>query len=590
MPLARRAREDGWYTPTARPCTPHGPLFRCTPGTVESVPARAVSTIADLFGVSRLMISQPSNLSSPASPLFPDQSLFIPLTCYCNPNNNLSYTTLTYTINNGDTFYQISTHHLQNLTSYQAIELVNPSLVPTLLNVGENVVLPIFCKCPNKIQLANQLNFFIFYVFQPSDNLSSIAAKFGSDIHSIVDINGKSTSHFKTIYVPVSRLPQLVQPSVAPHLPSPASRSNKVIVGLGVSCFLLIFLILVMGVWIYRDFMKKSGKYRKDERKKGFMTSMDDEILMADVSDCLDKYKVYGVQEVKEATNGFAPGCLIQGSVYKGCIGGEFYAIKRMKWNAREELKILQKVNHGNLVRIQGFCIDPEDGNSYLVYEFVENGSLHSWLYGDRKMKKKLDWKARLKIAIDVANGLQYIHEHTRPRVVHKDIRTSNILLNRNMRAKIANFGLAKSGCNAITTRIVGTQGYIAPEYLADGIVTTKMDVFAFGVVLLELVIGKEAVSDEGKVLWMNVSAVLEGKESEKYQRMKHWMDASLFDESCSIESVVNVMTVAIACLQRDPSRRPNMVDIVYTLCKSDDLYFDFSGEDGLSVTHVSAR
>ncbi|KAF6158038.1 hypothetical protein GIB67_014832 [Kingdonia uniflora] len=203
----------------------------------------------------------------------------------------------------------------------------------------------------------------------------------------------------------------------------------------------------------------------------------------------------------------------------------------------KEEALIFFKVNHGNLVRIQGFCIDPEDGNCYLVYEFVENGSLHSWLHGDRKMKKKLDWKTRLKIAIDVANSLQYTHEHTRPRVVHKDIRTSNILLNRNMRAKIANFGLAKSGFNAITTHIVGTQGYIAPEYLADRIVTTKMDVFAFGVVLLELVIGKEAVSDEGKALWMNVSAVLEGKESEKYQRMNHWMEATLLDESCSIES-----------------------------------------------------
>ncbi|KAJ6771690.1 LYSM-DOMAIN RECEPTOR-LIKE KINASE-RELATED [Salix koriyanagi] len=114
---------------------------------------------------------------------------------------------------------------------------------------------------------------------------------------------------------------------------------------------------------------------------------------------------------------------------------------------------------------------------------------LHSWLHGNEK--EKVRWKTRLRIAIDVANGLQYIHEHTRPRVVHKDIRSSNILLDSSMRAKIANFGLAISGCNAITMHIVGTQGYIAPEYLAGGVVSTRMDVFSFGVVLLELISGK---------------------------------------------------------------------------------------------------
>ena len=93
-------------------------------------------------------------------------------------------------------------------------------------------------------------------------------------------------------------------------------------------------------------------------------------------------------------------------------------------------------------MKLEGFCIDPEDTNCYLVYEFIENGSLDSWLHENEN--EKLNWITRLRIAVDVANGLQYIHEHTRPRVVHKDIKSSNILLDSNMRAKIANFGLAK--------------------------------------------------------------------------------------------------------------------------------------------------
>lgn len=239
-------------------------------------------------------------------------------------------------------------------------------------------------------------------------------------------------------------------------------------------------------------------------------------------------------------------------------------------------------------MRLEGFCIDPEDATCYLVYEYVENGSLQTWLHGGRD--EKLNWKTRLRIAIDVANGLQYIHEHTRPRVVHKDIKSSNILLDGNMRAKIANFGLAKSGCNAITMHIVGTQGYIAPEYLADGVVSTRMDVFSFGVVLLELISGREAVDEEGRVLWMSVREILEGREEKvKAEKLRDWMDKDLLRESFSMESVMNVMSVAIACARKDPSKRPSMVEIVYALCKCEDFFFDVS-EDGMDPTAVTAR
>ncbi|KAJ9556670.1 hypothetical protein OSB04_011284 [Centaurea solstitialis] len=309
--------------------------------------------------------------------------------------------------------------------------------------------------------------------------------------------------------------------------------------------------------------------------------------LMADVSDCLDKYKVYKIEDLKEATDGFDERWVIEGSVYKGCIHGKQYAIKKMKWNACEELKILQKINHGNLVMLEGFCIDSEDANCYLVYEYLENGSLYTQLH--QSNMEKLNWKTRLRIAVDVANGLQYIHEHTRPRVVHKDVKSSNILLDANMRAKIANFGLAKSGCNAITMHIVGTQGYIAPEYLSDGVVSTKMDVFSFGVVLLELISGREAVDDDGNALWVEVYGSFNGIEDRYKYKLKEFMDDVLLKESCSVDSVMNVMSIAIACLHRDPSRRPSMVDIVYSLCKSDDLFYDIS-EDGFSPRQVLAR
>lgn len=238
-------------------------------------------------------------------------------------------------------------------------------------------------------------------------------------------------------------------------------------------------------------------------------------------------------------------------------------------------------------MKLEGFCIDPLNANCYLVYEYVENGSLYSWLHENEN--GKLNWRRRLRIAVDVANGLQYIHEHTRPQVVHKDIKSSNILLDTNIRAKIANFGLAKSGCNAITMHIVGTQGYIAPEYLTDGMVSTKTDVFSFGVILLELISGEDVVDEEGNVLWARAGQILEGTEKQKAKKLREWMDQTLREESYSVESIMSVMSVAVACVHRDPSKRPSMIDIVYALCKSDDLFTDIS-DDTLSGSQIFAR
>ncbi|KAJ8547286.1 hypothetical protein K7X08_010872 [Anisodus acutangulus] len=565
-----------------------------------------LASIGDLFSVSRLMIAKPSNISNPNTTLINDQPIFVPITCSCNTINttfgSISYADLNYTFQPGDTMAVISTTKFQNLTTYQSVETVNPTVVPENIDIGQDIKFPIFCNCPNRTQ---QPRFLISYVFQPSDNISSIATRFGITPQAIRDINGNNSTIFDTLFIPLSRLPNRPQPTPSntpppppPPTAPPVQENDKkgTVIGLSIGLGVCVLLVILVGGLFFREKAKKGEKYRDVERqksmylgsKKGSFSIKDVEVnLMADISDCLDKYKMYKMEQLWEATHGFDEGCLIQGSVYKGTIDGEVFAIKKMKWNAREELKILQKVNHGNLVKLEGFCIDPKEANCYLVYEYVENGSLHSWIHGEKT--EKLSWKTRLRIATDVANGLLYIHEHTRPRVVHKDIKSSNILLDSNMRAKVANFGLAKSGCNAITMHIVGTQGYIAPEYLTDGIVSTKMDVFSFGVVLLEIVSGKEAINDEGKVLWAKIGEFSEGSEERKVRKLQEWMDESLLREEFTMESVVNVMSVAISCLSKDPSRRPGMIEIVYALSKSIDLFSDIS-EEGLSPRQVTAR
>ncbi|KAL2900315.1 Serine/threonine receptor-like kinase NFP [Bienertia sinuspersici] len=576
-----------------------------------------LASIGDLFNVSRLTISKPSNISNPSLSLVPNQPLFVPITCGCHSVRNqtlkaISFANITYTIKEHDNLYAISSDQFGYLTTYNSTLVVNPNLDIYNLTIGSDVYFPIFCKCPNNTQLRNKnVNFLVSYVFQPTDTFDSVASFFGVTKQSVFDINGdKLPVAFETIFVPVSRLINLNKPPHANNqtnggqsnqtdviIKSKSDHKGAVVglsVGLGVSVLLL---VLVCGLLFRevghrkkmedRDYEVTSGQQSvgKDGRRE-ILKGSEQNMLLADVSDTLDKYKLYEVDELKRATGGFDQKSVIQGSVYKGCIDGRYFAIKKMKWNAYEELKILQKVNHGNLVRLEGFSIDPEDGSCFIVYEYIDNESLHSWLHEN---KEKLRWKSRLRISIDVANGLQYIHEHTRPQVVHKDIKSSNILLDTNMRAKIANFGLARSGCNAITMHIVGTQGYIAPEYMIDGVVSPKMDVFSFGVVLLELLSGREVINKEGKVLWVRGQEIWEGNnEEEKVKKLMEWIDPFLQQESSSVEGLINVMTIAIACVNKDPSKRPSMVDVVYALCKSDVLLSDIYENESSST--VAAR
>lgn len=586
--------------------------FNCSANTTYPCQAYALyraafgadlSAVGDLFGVSRFMLAHANNLSTSSAPAS-GQPLLVPLQCGCPSGSPNAFAPTQYQISSGDTFWIVSVTKLQNLTQYQAVERVNPALVPTKLEAGDMVTFPIFCQCPAAADNATAL---VTYVIQQGDTYASIAADFAVDAQSLVGLNGPEggTKVLSEILVPLRRqVPQWLPPIVArndvlatPPAPSPPPSATPapsddrggvvtgLAVGLGVVGGLCLLQLLLL-VCLWRR-LKASGRRgeavvsgdagRPAKSASGAVGG--EKFLVTDISDWLDKYRVFKVEELERGTAGFDHAHLIQGSVFKANIGGEVFAVKKMKWDACEELKILQKVNHSNLVKLEGFCINSPTGDCYLVYEYVENGSLDLCLR-DRARARRLDWRARLHVALDLAHGLQYIHEHTWPRVVHKDIKSSNVLLDAGMHAKIANFGLAKTGHNAVTTHIVGTQGYIAPEYLVDGHVTTKMDVFAYGVVLLELVSGREAAGDGGELLLADAEErVFRGREERLEARAAAWMDPALAEQNCPPGSVATVMSVARACLQRDPSKRPSMVDVAYTLSRADEYFADYSGE-----------
>ncbi|CAI0547450.1 unnamed protein product [Linum tenue] len=219
-----------------------------------------------------------------------------------------------------------------------------------------------------------------------------------------------------------------------------------------------------------------------------------------------EKPRVYTLKEIDKATNGFEESRIIgeggYGRVYYGLLRGKEVAIKRMKSNRLSEffaeLKALCKVNHINVVELLGYASEEEF--MYLVYEYLPNGSLNNHLHDPlRKGHATLSWTARVQIAVDAARGIEYIHDHTKARYVHRDIKTANILLDQGLRAKVADFGLTMLAERSIeedfvVTRLMGTPGYMAPECVRELQITTKTDVFAFGVVLAELITGRNAV------------------------------------------------------------------------------------------------
>lgn len=265
-------------------------------------------------------------------------------------------------------------------------------------------------------------------------------------------------------------------------------------------------------------------------------------------------------------------------------------------------------------MRLVGICISSLE-HIYLVYEYAENGSLSDCLHqpdvapDSRSVYSRssafLPWTRRVQIALDVASGLEYIHNYTNPSFVHKDVKSSNILLDGHFRAKVANFGMAKSADSSgpgpmLTKHIVGTQGYMAPEYYEHGLVTTKADVFSFGVVLLEILSGQEAIvmpaaGETGpgreRMLSSIIQVILEG--DSQLQKLQAWMDP-LLQGAYPPDTAFRVASLAKMCVDPDPALRPSMKDITYALSKilSTSLEWESSTvfTSGVSDVSIEAR
>ncbi|CAB4283897.1 unnamed protein product [Prunus armeniaca] len=314
---------------------------------------------------------------------------------------------------------------------------------------------------------------------------------------------------------------------------------------------------------------------RNLRRRLARIWTAEDEEEGADVDGMIvtkPSWRNFDFAELAAATGDFKPENLVgkggQAEVYKGLLSnGQIIAVKRLMKKEREnedrvgdflgELGIIAHISHPNAARLLGFGID---GGLHLVLQFSPHGSLASLLFGS---EESMDWKVRFKVAVGIAEGLRYLHHECHRRIIHRDIKASNILLTEDYEAQISDFGLAKwlpeKWTHHVVFPIEGTFGYLSPEYFMHGIVDEKTDVFAYGVLLLELITGRRAVDSTQQSLVIWAKPLLDAS------NVKELADPRLGDAFDPVE-MKRAMVTASMCISHQSTKRPYMNRVVQIL------------------------
>ncbi|KAK8657498.1 hypothetical protein V6N13_035730 [Hibiscus sabdariffa] len=361
--------------------------------------------------------------------------------------------------------------------------------------------------------------------------------------------------------------------------PKRSRRNKDVIIGMVVGIFF--GTVFVLGIMLVIVLRMKNRNEVDPEKEDPDSDDKDPEetgsslvVLFQNKESC----KELSIDELLKSTNDFDQaniiGCGGFGLVYRGILpDGRKVAIKRLSGDCGQmdrefhaEVEALSRAQHPNLVHLQGYCMHKSD--RLLIYSYMENGSLDYWLHEKVDGPSSLDWETRLRIAQGAARGLAYLHQSCEPHILHRDIKSSNILLDQNFKAHLADFGLARLILpydTHVTTDLVGTLGYIPPEYGQASVATYKGDVYSFGVVLLELLTSKRPMDMckpkgcRDLISWV-IHMKMENKVSEVF-------DPFIHDKQHEKE-MLQVLDIACLCLSESPKVRPTTQQLVSCLDK----------------------
>ncbi|KAA8536661.1 hypothetical protein F0562_029139 [Nyssa sinensis] len=344
------------------------------------------------------------------------------------------------------------------------------------------------------------------------------------------------------------------------------SSSTGIIIGAAVGGSVLVLLLLLAGFYA---FCQKRRAERATKENNPF-ASWDSTKGSGDVPQ-LKGARCFSFEELKKFTNNFSEANDIgsggYGKVYRGILpSGQLVAVKRAQQGSMQgglefktEIELLSRVHHKNVVGLVGFCF--KQGEQMLVYEYIPNGTLKESLSG--KSGIRLEWIRRLRIALGAARGLQYLHDLANPPIIHRDIKSNNILLDEHLNAKVADFGLSKpmsdTGRSHVTTQVKGTMGYLDPEYYMTQQLTEKSDVYSFGVLLLELITARNPI-EKGKYI---VREVRQSMDKAKNLYNLHGMLDPTIGLGTQPKGLEKFVDLAFRCVEESGAARPTMSEVV---------------------------
>lgn len=568
--------------------------------------------LSSYLGINRFVIAEANGFSANTEFLPKDQPLLIPIDCKCS-NGGLFQAQLTKTTIRGESFYGIA-EALEGLTTCKAIREKNPGVSPWEVADKVQLLIPLRCACPSN---SSQSRLLLSYPVNEGDTISSLAILFNTTQEAIISANNRSTFRPQDRLVPLTslliplnakpilgpldkprepnlRFPATSIPAISPH----KKKAKMHRVGLYVSIIVVVVgASIAIAATLLVIQMKKKKKKRISSSKGGVdlelqqlslsvRTTSDKKVSFEGSQNTIDGHIVdattprkvlvetYTMEELRKATEDFSSSNHIEGSVYHGRLSGNNLAIKRTRHDtiSRIEFGLFHDAfhHHPNIMRLLGTCLT-EGQESFLVFEYAKNGSLKDWLHGGLAIKNQfiascdcfLTWSQRLRICLDVAVALQYMHHIMNPSYVHRNVKSRNIFLDEEFNAKIGNFGMAKCVENDTEN--------LAPEYIHQGVISPSTDIFAYGVVLLEVLCGQKALTKpnemgQGKHFWLseNIKSILQ---SDNADELREYMDDAL-GENCSFDEALTLVNLASACVNEDPSLRPSAREVVEKLSR----------------------
>ncbi|XP_058069474.1 protein LYK2-like [Magnolia sinica] len=606
-------------------CNPNGPQNQCTTFVLLHATSYfpSLSNLSFYLGLNRTGVAEASGLPMDTEQLQQNQPLLIPRDCRCN--GSYFQAEVMKTAIEGESISGIAAS-FEGLTTCKAIHEKNPNLPSGGLDDEVQLLVPLICACPTSFQLNQGIEFLISYPIFEGDTVSSLASVFNTSVEAIVSVNNrtgtlvtKSLLHtVPPLFIPVAEKPDLALLSkahqsnsslvddsipvmaVAKKSHSRRLRACKIGIYTALSGVALVLSIAAVAAVLVIRMKKKPGLCKtrdvelqqlnvknarelKDELEEPQDTMNDQSLQQTPHQAGMDTYTL---EELRRATEDFSLSNLIEDSMFHGRLNGKNLAIKRT--NAETVSKIEFELfdgthRHLNVVRLLGACAG-DACDSYLVFEYAKNGSLKDWLHGGLAMKSQfiascycfLTWNQRLRICLQVAMGLHYMHHTMNPSYVHGNIKSRNILLDEEFNAKIGSFGMRRCSKDEfedpllLSTSPAGwSRGYLAPEYFEQGSMSPSNDIFAFGVILLEVLSGKTPINranikGESVLLSKQIKTILQ---SDGTEELRGWMDCAI-GEAYSFEAALTLAKLARACVEDDPSLRPTAEEVFEKLAR----------------------